>query len=370
MTARRPEKGLVVNVQRAAGLVGHTGPPPEPFEGKRTRLRRGLRPPGAPVPLDVGGQAARTKDGRGSMLRKTTPLMQRRRALAAAVSAVTAATLGLAGTAPATAGQAAWVDCWKNPAALRLAIDSATAGETLKVSGTCTGPFVITRNLNLIGADKAVLDGNFAGSTVSVGGAGVRVRLHDLTIINGTGNVVNNQNLGGGILNNAGSTVEVTGTELRNNAAQFGGGIANLSVAGGAVTLDHSVLRDNTASVSGGAVFVGQQGTFSAIHSLLRDNTAQHGGGILADLGGRVTLSDSAVRDNSVSMNGGGLNMLGGSTLVLIRSEVEGNRASDGPGSGGGILNVGATVTLNDSHVRENHPDNCAPPGSVLGCLG
>ena len=164
------------------------------------------------------------------MFEQRAPLVWRRRALTAAVSAVTAtvsavtaATVGLVGATPAAAGEPAAVNCEANPAALRIAITGAAAGEILEVSGTCTGPFVITRNLTLIGAEDAVLDGNFAGSTVSVGGAGVRVRLDNLTIINGTGTVVNNQIFGGGILNNTGATVALTDSTLRNNAAEFGG---------------------------------------------------------------------------------------------------------------------------------------------------
>lgn len=43
---------------------------------------------------------------------------------------------------------------------------------------------------------------------------------------------------------------------------------------------------------------------------------------------------------------------------------------ASGSGSGGGIRNSGVTVTLNDSTVRRNRPDNCAPLGSVPGCTG
>ena len=37
---------------------------------------------------------------------------------------------------------------------------------------------------------------------------------------------------------------------------------------------------------------------------------------------------------------------------------------------GGGIYLDSGTVTLHDSTVTGNVPDNCAPPGAVAGCTG
>ncbi|MFD7320187.1 hypothetical protein ACFV9D_03710 [Streptomyces sp. NPDC059875] len=305
------------------------------------------------------------------MLKRRASAAWRRRTVTAAVSAVVSAvTVGVVGASPATAGQTVTVDCGGNPAALRTAVAGAASGDTLRVRGTCTGPFVIDRNLTLTGLGNAVLDGNFAGSTVVVNGT-AQVRLDSLTVINGTGTVVNGQVFGGGILNNGGgSTVTVANSTVRNNAAQFGGGIAHLAVGGGSVRVERSTVRDNTAGASGGAVFIGRESTLTVSSSVLRDNNAAFGGAILTDANGRVTLSSTTVRDNSATQSGGGISTLSGSTLTLIRSRVEGNSAGGGPGSGGGIVNAGGTVTLTRSDVVNNRPDNCAPPGSVAGCIG
>ncbi|MET8277188.1 hypothetical protein ABZV54_44660, partial [Streptomyces sp. NPDC005096] len=66
--------------------------------------------------------------------------------------------------------------------------------------------------------------------------------------------------------------------------------------------------------------------------------------------------------------SGGGI--WSGGTLAVTRSAVLRNTATAGPGSGGGIYKAGGTVTLDQSVVRDNTPDNCAPPGSVPGCTG
>jgi hypothetical protein len=55
-----------------------------------------------------------------------------------------------------------------------------------------------------------------------------------------------------------------------------------------------------------------------------------------------------------------------GPSATLAGSTITGNTA----GAGGGIYLDSGTVTLQDSTVSGNVPDNCAPPGSVTGCTG
>jgi hypothetical protein len=85
----------------------------------------------------------------------------------------------------------------------------------------------------------------------------------------------------------------------------------------------------------------------------------------------------SEVNDNSASGSGGGILEVGvdqnfkfgfpGGPLVLDHSTVTGNSAS----SGGGIFAFPVSpVTLDQSRVVENIPDNCAPRGSIPGCIG
>ncbi|MFD0502066.1 hypothetical protein ACFQ0G_02145 [Streptomyces chiangmaiensis] len=203
----------------------------------------------------------------------------------AAVAVTTGAVCVIGPASAAAAADARTVvNCKDNPAALRTAIAGAGAGETLGVKGTCIGPFTIARNLTVVGLKDAVLDGNYASSAVAVTGA-VRVHLTHLTIAHGTGTVVNGQVFGGGILNNAGGTVALTDSTVRNNAAQFGGGIANLAVGGGTVTVTRSRVRNNMASISAGGIFVGQNSTLALSDSTVQDNHAQFGGGILNDAG-------------------------------------------------------------------------------------
>lgn len=281
-----------------------------------------------------------------------------------ATVAVTLGAVGLVGTVPAVAAphhrhpdDQNVVDCRERPSALRTAIASATAGDKLLVKGTCIGPFTIDKNLTLSGVRHAVLDGNYAGSTVTVT-AGSRVRLSNLTITHGSASAS-----GGGILNSGALTL--THSTVRHNAAAVtGGGIDNVGL-GASMTLSESTVEDNTANNAGG-IGNGLGSTMILARSTVRENAADNGGGV--GNSGILTISESAVRHNRATNRGGGISNIG--TVTLIRTTVERNTAGDGPGSGGGIFSQFGTVLSTDSRVRNNDPDNCAPAGSVPGCIG
>ncbi|MEV6025221.1 hypothetical protein [Streptomyces sp. NPDC052036] len=305
-----------------------------------------------------------------------------RRRWATAAAAVMTGAAGLAAVAPAVAAQHTVVDCDATPTALQPAITAASPGDTLLVRGTCTGPFTIGKDLTLGGLGRAVLDGNQAGSTVTVG-SGAQVHLDGLTITHGRAAL-----LGGGIDNQG--TLTVIGSTVRDNTAPSGpgGGIHNqgtLTVIGSTVRGNHALgaggginnngsltVRDSGVSGNsgdnGGGIFnylAGQTGTVT--RSAVHDNTARvNGGGGIVNAQGQVTVSDSAVYGNTAPSGGGIWN---GGTLTVTRSAVVHNTATGGTGHGGGIYEAGGTVTLHRSAVGANTPDNCAP-GSIPGCTG
>ncbi|MEU1625046.1 right-handed parallel beta-helix repeat-containing protein [Streptomyces sp. NPDC020096] len=275
----------------------------------------------------------------------------------APMAMVAAGAVGLVGAGPAAAGHPARhaeVDCHQDPSALRNAIASAPSGATLLVEGTCIGRFVITRDLTLIGRGHAVLDGNHTHTTVEIG---ARVRLARLTIAHGSASA------GGGVSVNFGGMATLDHSTVKDNTAQEGGGIFNSE--GATLTLDHSTVKDNTATTHGGGI--DNPGTMTLTGSTVKDNTAQQGGGIY-NFGGTARLELSTVRRNRATNQGGGIFNDHSGRVTLARSTARDNTAGGGPGSGGGIFNGVGTVTLDDSRVRHNHPDNCAPHGSVPGC--
>ncbi|MGW1811571.1 hypothetical protein [Streptomyces sp. NPDC002078] len=226
---------------------------------------------------------------------------------AATVAAMTAAA-GLVGVVPAQAAPVIRVRC---PAQdLQAAINNASAGSTLQVSGICTGNFVITKNLTLTGRG-ATLDGNHTGSVVTIFGT-AQVLLTRLTITNGTG-----ANNGGGVFMDPGTALTLNHSTVQNNSATFGGG--GIEDGSSTLNLDRSMVDGNTANVGGGIINAGSGSPNS----------------------GTVTLTSSTVQNNT-ALAGGGI--------------YEG-------------LNAGP-VTLIRSTVTKNTADHCAPPGSVPGCTG
>ncbi|MFL5796423.1 MAG: choice-of-anchor Q domain-containing protein [Actinomycetota bacterium] len=206
---------------------------------------------------------------------------------------------------------------------LQTAINAATAGDTLDVSGHCTGNFTINKNLTLQGDGATVLDGNHTGSTVTVA-TGVNATLSDLTVTGGT--------------------------------AAFGGGIDNT----GTVTVQDSTVSGNTANgASGGGIF-NNAGTVTVQDSTVSGNTATAsfaaaGGGIFTNTG-TVTVQDSTVSGNTTNGNpafGGGIHINGG-TVTVQDSTVSGNTVNGGGVAFGGGINIGGTASVTATIVSGN----------------
>ncbi|MGW7667360.1 hypothetical protein ACWGJX_09470 [Streptomyces sp. NPDC054775] len=278
------------------------------------------------------------------------------------------------------------VDCRGNPSALQTAIAAAAQGATLSVRGRCIGPFTIGKSLTLVGRGQAVLDGNHAGTTVTISGA-VHVRLTRLTVTGGQGS------RGGGILN-AGGTLTVahstvtgnasssTGGGIRNEgtvrvqfssvhhntARTLGGGLDNVGPSGRLVVIRSTVHHNTSNEVDGGGIF--NDGTATVDFSVVSGNRAPVGsGGGIRDTGanGRLTLNGTLVRDNRAAGVGGGVSVGATAVATLNHSQVRNNFAGT---AGGGINADAGTVTVNRTRVAGNVPNNCAPTGAVPGCVG
>jgi hypothetical protein len=128
--------------------------------------------------------------------------------------------------------------------------------------------------------------------------------------------------------------------------SERGGGIQN--DAGGTLTLIASVLRDNAAGVYGGGISNEPECVLIIRNSTLSNDSAHDGGGI-GNRGGMLTIIDSTLSDNSASADGGGIWNFGGGTGTILRSTLSGNRTFDG----GGIWNIGE-LTVTDSTLSGN----------------
>jgi hypothetical protein len=191
---------------------------------------------------------------------------------------------------------------YKGPSSLADAIADASAGDTVRVWGTCHGNFVIAKDLTLQGkGGTPTLDGDQAGRVLRISSGTTTLR--DLKITNGK-----TSSLGGGIY------------------------------VGTAAVLDHVLVTGNAAGLN------------------------SFGGGIEADFHSRLTLVDSDVSGNTAGSSGG-IDMFM-ATASITDSTVSGNEATGATTDGclfdvirtcaGGIWNYHGTLALTDSNVTGN----------------
>ncbi|QPP09064.1 hypothetical protein G4Z16_24600 [Streptomyces bathyalis] len=180
---------------------------------------------------------------------------------------------------------------------------------------------------------------------------------------------------GGGVLNDDGARLNIDHSTVEGNVARsWGGGIAN---ANGTMTMKGGALLRNRAGFGGG--LANNSSTASLDSVSVRGNTAQQGGGIDqirifgAPVGSTLRLTSTTVRDN-IAVTGAGLSTQEG-TATLVRSLVTHNTAITAGGGifvrsprGAAVSGSAGEVTLRDSKVVRNRPDNCNPEGSVPGC--
>jgi hypothetical protein len=144
-------------------------------------------------------------------------------------------------------------------------------------------------------------------------------------------------------------TSSVKNSTINDNVASAPGGRANgggMGILNASVTVANTRFSSNIASAPGGTALGGgirnRNGTAHLSDSAITDNTASgstaQGGGLFNTSSGQANLSNSAVTDNTAS--------------------------GTSSAAGGGIFNANATsgsVTLNDSRVSANKPNNCTP---------
>ena len=309
-----------------------------------------------------------------------------RRFLAVAVSG---GLLAAALATPAVAiGATTDVDCGSG-ADLQAAIDAASPGDTLAISGTCVGSFTVGKELNLhgMGSDPTIAGGPTSTDQVLIAPEGTVSRL---TISGGIGvgiwnrgghlvlrDVTVRDNGGGGILldgpltmirsavlgngsagiqsgsHAGGQPVDIRLSSVRDNG---GAGIVNWAP----LTLTDSTVSDNVGVGLWNLSNLSGRGQLTVIRSTISGNT---GGGI--ENRWELSISESKVINNTTAGYGGGIwnryegeliNFRG--VLTMSDSKVTGNTAGI---DGGGIYNSGppSVVTLDSVKFKNNAPNDC-----------
>lgn len=241
---------------------------------------------------------------------------------------------------------------------LQVAIDAASAGDVLKIKGTCVGNFFVVKSLTLVGNNHAVLDGNNLGTVLTTftpfGETDMAtVIIDNLKIQNGLA-----LTLGGGGILNIGANVIIGNSEIVNNLAPFdaGGGVANmtLSLLPSFMVIDQSEISNNTAGAGGG--IANTAGFLEITDSKITSNIAEEAGGGIFSFFGNNAIFDTKIAYNAAILQGGGIENIADSQTVLNNVELIDNRA----GQGGGIFSGsqyfgGSSIAINNSELRGNN---------------
>ena len=283
--------------------------------------------------------------------------------------------VGLAGFALLPAGQAAVastlrVDCATDSGALAAALASASDGDTLAIQGVCKGAFEIAHSLTLAGGAAATLDGQGAGTVLSID-AGNSVVVRNLLITGG-------HDASAGGVRNAG-TLSLANSRVSGNSANGASGAAFFAAGGilntGALAVENSIVTANSTSGAnfGAAAIASIAGSLRLTNSSVSGNTAtvlqfRNGVAGILSFSSNAIVMNSAIRGNIASASDRFSTAVGGidnasfntsvpSSFKLINSTVSDNSATGAPSDAiGGILNSGpgGVVSLQNSAVREN----------------
>lgn len=290
------------------------------------------------------------------------------------------------------AGQAAFVaqdGTYTDLSHLAQGTLSSPASYSTPADGTfyiCSGLWYVNltlaHNVALIGPDgsaQTLLDGSDHGSVVAVNSpqGQINVSLTGLTLRNGTAanggglyvknglvkasdvDIVGNfaSATGGGVFVGALSSLDIVGSQIRDNAAEKEGG--GVYCTGGEVHLQHSSLSSNEAwedytDYQGGGAILMVDGALYLDTVNFSGNESWRAGGAISLVSSQLEVSASTF-DNNKAYNGSGGAIRGssGSSIVVDGSEFLLNTAS----SYGGALHaeVGSSLTVADSLVDQNH---------------
>lgn len=205
----------------------------------------------------------------------------------------------------------------------------------------------------------------------------IAVEVHGLTLMGGDVHPNDQHGQGGAIRNK--EQLFLDGINVKDSAANFGGGIASVS---GSIWIANSTLAKNSARFRGGGLYSVTTSTISK-SDVLENMAGDSGGGVC--LGDSTTISDSTIARNAATQDGGGVyashgvSDIKGTTVaensatrgggvfwdsidsaLITNSSLVGNAASS---SGGGIYSSVIGVSAIESSTLSQ---NSAPAGGAI----
>lgn len=165
------------------------------------------------------------------------------------------------------------------------------------------------------------------------------------TLVNSAVVIINNLTISNGA---SGSPLKSEISTLGSNDG-LGGGIYMSDSS--TLSLNGSVVSDNTSTIAGGGIFMNNSGTLTMSNSTIRSNSSVSGGGIYINVSGTLNCDSNTINGNiATTGNGGGLFNSVSGTINANNNTIDGNSSG---GDGGGIYNT-ATITLSNNTVSSN----------------
>lgn len=253
---------------------------------------------------------------------------------------------------------------------LKTAIENAANNEVITIEGNFTFEDII-----IIDSKSITLKGTNSNTTLfpkagqrhfNIIGSASQLTLDNI--------VLDGKNDGGGITSSA-STFKLSGGIIENSANSTKGGAIFIG-DNTTFTMENSILRNNKVSMGGtlgtyiygGAIYAGRSTLIHLNSGTITQNRTDsavevgHGGGLYADDSSSVTLGNIAITYNTATFNSGAVGIGQNGSLTINGSTIEYNTA-DGrhfnkPNftSGGGaiVTSVNADVFLNSGSVSHN----------------
>ena len=236
-----------------------------------------------------------------------------------------------------------------------------------KPPGASTGGGI--KVLGLLTLSDSIVESNHPGGIYNDGGGLIFNNVSIQNNTNGYGLVNQNQaglsfnggqvigNQGGGIYNSV-STANLSNISVLDNLN--GGGIFSTGFSPTKLTVDHSVIENNTSSGNGAGIFNdGIGANAEVINSRITENQAEvAGGGVFNN--GLMTITASTL-DNNRARSGGGIDH-SSTDLSLINVTLSNNQAKD---NGGGLYNRGDAVLTNIT-LSGNTADGPSTGGNIF----
>jgi len=165
---------------------------------------------------------------------------------------------------------------------------------------------------------------------------------------------------GAGVYMAAGTFTMNGGTIGANSAYISGGGVL---MTGGNFLMDAGALiGPNTANTGGGVHISG--GSFKMINGATisgNEAKANSGGGVFVEENGSFVMEKAFIKNNTASLRGGGVFIGGGNFVMKNGAVIEGNEVSsktNDPGEGGGVFVEGGSFEMHGGIIGSNSAES------------